>query len=136
MLLVSIGLSLFTVKMQQASRQREAVSSIRELLGWVGYDTGIRAPKWVRDLLGDDFLGNVSRAGLPTDAGVEHVKGLTQLQSLSLWGTKITDAGLVHLQGLTELQTLELEATQVTDAGVTEIQRTLPNCRIYRGHEM
>ena len=52
MLLVSIGLSWFTVKMQQASRQREAVEAIRELSGWVGYDTGIRAPKWVRDLFG------------------------------------------------------------------------------------
>ena len=33
----------------------------------------------------------------------------------------ITDAGLVHLKGLTNLQTLNLRSTQVTDASVAEL---------------
>jgi hypothetical protein len=41
-----------------------------------------------------------------TDAGLEHLKGLTALQELSLWRTPVTDAGLQHLKGLTGLRVL------------------------------
>lgn len=44
--------------------------------------------------------------------------------------TAITDAGLVHIKGLTELQDFELRYTQVTDAGVAELKKALPNCLI------
>ena len=36
----------------------------------------------------------------------EAAKGLTKLERLSLSSTKVTDAGLVHLKGLTNLETL------------------------------
>ena len=39
-----------------------------------------------------------------TDAGLEHLKGLTQLHKLGLNNTKVSDAGLEHLNGLTQLQ--------------------------------
>ena len=67
-----------------------------------------------------------------TDAGLVHLKGLTELQSLSMggYGSKITDAGLVHLKGLTKLQVLRLAGTKITDAGVAELQQALPNCEI------
>ena len=39
-----------------------------------------------------------------TDAGLEHLKGLTDLQTLELLHTKVTDAGLEHLEGLTRLR--------------------------------
>ena len=84
-----------------------------------------------------------------SDAGLEHLKGLTNLQSLYLDGTKITDSGLVHLKGLpnldnlwlpkqitdsglvhlkgmTNLQELRLVKHQITDAGVAELQDLLP----------
>ena len=49
--------------------------------------------------------------------GLVHLKGLTNLQSLTLMGrfdnsSQITDAGLVHLKGMTELQTLDLAFTK------------------------
>ena len=66
-----------------------------------------------------------------TDAGLVHLKGLTNLQTLNLDGTKITDAGLVHLKGLTSLETLSLNRTKVTDTGVAELQKALPDCKIY-----
>ena len=44
--------------------------------------------------------------------------------------TKITDAGLVHLKGLTNLQELDLSRTRTTDAGVAVLQKALPNCKI------
>ncbi len=65
-----------------------------------------------------------------TDAGLEHVKKLVHLERLFLDGTGVTDAGLEHLKGLTELRVLQLYATQVTDAGVANLQKALPNCKI------
>ena len=80
-----------------------------------------------------------------TDAGLEHLKGLTQLQSLSLMGAKVpdrlenlkglrklrelclmethvTNAGLEHLEGLSQLQVLDLAETKVTDAGLEHLK--------------
>ena len=67
-----------------------------------------------------------------TDAGLVHLKGLTNLQSLFLMKTQITDAGLVHLKELTNLQDLNLIETPITDSGVAELQKALPNCLIFR----
>jgi hypothetical protein len=52
------------------------------------------------------------------------------LQSLDLQETNVTDAGLKHLRGLTQLDSLDLRKTKVTDAGVANLQRALPNCKI------
>lgn len=96
------------------------------------------------------FFGNES----VTDAGLEHLKDLKQLQDLGvdklnitdaglqqlkqhptlkvlyLRNTKITDAGLEHLKGLSNLEALHLEGTMVTDAGVKSLQAALPKCQI------
>jgi hypothetical protein len=61
-----------------------------------------------------------------------HLKGLTGLQTFYLGKTQITDAGLVHLKGMAELQWLYLRSTQVTDAGVADLQKALPDCKIYK----
>ena len=53
-----------------------------------------------------------------SDAGLEHLEGLTQLQRLDLGGSKITDAGLQHLKGLLQVKSLDLSDTKVTDAGL------------------
>jgi hypothetical protein len=58
-----------------------------------------------------------------TDGGLAHLKGLTKLQAMFLTGTQVTDAGLEHLKGLTQLQTLRLDDTQVTDAGLVAAER-------------
>ncbi len=65
-----------------------------------------------------------------TDAGLVHLKGLTNLETLDLAFTKVTGAGLVHLKGLTNLETLWLTGTKVTDAGVASLKEALPNCAI------
>jgi Leucine-rich repeat (LRR) protein len=69
-----------------------------------------------------------------TDAGLVHLKGMTKLQELFLESTKITDSGLVHLKGLTSLVRLQLgtKNPKVTDAGVADLQKSLPNCKIYK----
>jgi hypothetical protein len=65
-----------------------------------------------------------------TDAGLRHLVGLTQLRELWLHSTAITDAGLPHLYNLSQLRVLTL-SKQVTPQGVAELQRALPDCKIY-----
>ena len=71
--------------------------------------------------------------GKVTDAGLVHLKRLTNLQQLFLGAPKITDAGLLHLTGLTKLIRIDLATTQITDAGVAELKKALPNCDFVRG---
>ncbi|MGO8753589.1 MAG: hypothetical protein ACLQNE_47250 [Thermoguttaceae bacterium] len=124
-------MSWVSVKIQRAKREKEAVGEIKKLGGVVFYDYQVDAkgneiqgaqpssPKWLRTLLGDDCFTNVVEVALDhtqvTDAGLAHLKGLTQLQQLSLDNTQVTDAGLEHLKGLTQLQTLFFDSTKVTD---------------------
>ena len=92
-------------------------------------------PPWLRRLLGDDFFTNVTKLDLMQteigDAALNDLEVLSELQSLSL-GERVSDAGLAHLRGLAQLQTLDLRKTQVTDAGIQGLQKSLPNCKICR----
>ena len=54
------------------------------------------------------------------DAGMTHLEGLP-LTALNLRGTQITDAGLRHLRGMTQLVVLAVPQTAVTDAGMADI---------------
>ncbi len=56
-----------------------------------------------------------------TDAGLEHLKGLTNVGSLNLSGTQVSDAGLCHLKGLSSLMDLDLANTQITDEGLKHL---------------
>ena len=121
---VAVVCSWFTVKMQQAQRQREVIAAI-ETEGEVYdvfFDYELDAdgnplpakpkppgPPWLRNLVGVDFLSDVT----------------------FLVCRRATDAELVHLKGLTSLETLWLHDTYVTDAGVQDLQKALPNCKIY-----
>ena len=57
---------------------------------------------------------------------------IASLQGLDLSSTQTTDAGLEHLKGLTNLEFVLLYKTNVTDEGVKKLQKALPNCEIYR----
>ena len=57
----------------------------------------------------------------------------TLVVHLNLQQTNVTDAGLEHLTGLTNLKLLWLNGTQVTDERVKEFQQALPNCVIEFG---
>ena len=63
------------------------------------------------------------------DAGLEHLEGFTDLESLGLRRTHITDAGLEHLKGLTNLRELYLSST-ITETGLNALRKTLSRTRI------
>ena len=166
MVVISLALGWFTARMKKAKRQKAAVSAIVSLSGLVVFDdqpddltaapTVSPVPRWLRNLLGDDFfrtavhvvafndasmeavreLPEIRRldfvGGPATDAGLVHVRGLSQLETLNLSDTQITDAGLKYLKGLTQLRELCLRGTSVTSEGVRKLQRSLPNCRVER----
>ena len=50
-----------------------------------------------------------------TDAGLAHLSGLVNLETLSICSARITSAGLASLHGLSKLQTLNVRRSGVTD---------------------
>ena len=66
-----------------------------------------------------------------TDAALEHVTKLTDLEWLNLFRASVTDDGLQHLAGLEKLQWLNLCGTRVTASGVACLRSQLPAAKIY-----
>ena len=151
-LVLSLPLSWFAVRMERARRQREAVEAIEQMGGSVMYDwerdpnrpdvlyVDHPVPSWALDLLGEDFFSNVthvsasfSRAGDYReihDTNLESFRGMNTLSHLDLSWTQMTDDGLNHLEHLTNLEFLDVTRTQVTPEGVEQLRKALPNCRI------
>ena len=136
---VAVPFSWLATEMSEARKQREAVTAIEKAGGEVVYDLQVDpssdsrmagaeppGPPWLRRLLGNDLLGTVTFVNLAgvgaSDARLEHLTRLTQLQWLWLSDTNVSDAGLEHLKGLTQLQSLGLERTKVTDLGLQHLK--------------
>lgn len=61
-----------------------------------------------------------------TDAGLARLTALSELEWLTLSGTRITNAGLAHLHRLASLKGLMLANTQVDQTGIAALRTTLP----------
>jgi hypothetical protein len=71
-LVVSVGMSWLAVRMEKLQRQREIIREIQKESGYIFYDYELDSsfdvipsaeppgPKWIRDLLGDDFFCSVT----------------------------------------------------------------------------
>jgi hypothetical protein len=64
-----------------------------------------------------------------TDAGLNGIAELANLEMLMLSGTRITDAGIVHLRGLTKLDDLSLNGTAVSGECLDDLSK-IKNLRI------
>ncbi len=121
---VAVPFSWLAVEMKAAREQKDAVEEIEKLGGQVGSSQPSERAS-LRGLLGDDLFRQVDLVTLiatpVTDADLEHLKGLSQLQWLNLGSTQVTDAGLAHIAGLTQLRELYLQSTQITDAGLAQL---------------
>ena len=56
-----------------------------------------------------------------TDAGLAHLPGCPDLNTLNLGGAKIDGSGLVHLRSATKMTWLSLACTNVSDAGLAHL---------------
>src|SRR4051812_46117493 len=90
-------------------------------------------PRWLVATLGPDFFADVYEVQLQEKGGDEtlaHIVPLKRLEYLYLEKSQVTDAGLAHLRGLTEIQFLQLgytgntntgTYTWITDAGIAHL---------------
>ena len=69
-----------------------------------------------------------------TDRGIRHLSSLKNLQKLVLYAPRTSsDAVVETVKGLPDLEEFYLSGTPVTEAGLSEIREALPNCRIGKG---
>jgi hypothetical protein len=124
MVAVALPFAWLAAELKVARKQKEAVEGIRNAGVAVAYDYECNpftsplplpgdkppGPAWLRKLLGDDLFADV--------------------WWIDFRGPEVSDAGLEHLKRLPQLQELDLRGTNVTDAGVKNLKQALPNCQI------
>ncbi|QEG02243.1 Serine/threonine-protein kinase PknD [Stieleria maiorica] len=70
-----------------------------------------------------------------TDAGLEHLRSLTDLVRVDLASCKVNDEGLVHLHSLENLQAVGLNSTAVSPAGMETLSEALSHRAVIQGPE-
>lgn len=100
-----------------------------EICGGGLTDAGV---KNIKDLTSLTLL-NLSQNSHLTDKSLEVISGLTQLVSLNVSNSRVTNMGLQHLKQLKNLKSLTLESCKVTANDIRKLQSTeLPNLVNYR----
>ncbi len=145
---VAVVCSWFSVRMQQARKQREAVEVIEKAGGGVTYESleGSSVPEWVRTLLGDDFFvdvhvvwGGYRLANLNSRLPLMDLDGRRAfmesrpprvLSNEPVFGGNETP----YFKGLTNLQTLFLDGSQITDAGLKHLEGLTKVTELYLNH--
>ncbi len=147
----AVACSWLAVRLLQLERQRQAIAAVEKSGGYVFYDYQISryvlidspdwenpppGPKWLRDLLGDDFFARVvvaqSIRGEVTDSDLEPIKQLSDLRMLEIGDTGVTDDAVGILKGLTKLEYLGIGGTKITESSERALQQVLPKCQISR----
>jgi hypothetical protein len=67
-----------------------------------------------------------------TDDGLAILKDLPKLKKLYIGAPGVTDRGIVHFKALTGLESLMLYGSKVTTAGVLELKRAMPGTTVRR----
>jgi hypothetical protein len=129
-----IACAFAAARFYRACKQREAVEAITRSGGkvWYGFEYDGKAfqekiPEqppvrvWLSRWVGKDFVEDVLEASVRTDAGLEVVGDLPQLEGLDLWFSDATDRGLANLKALKRLRILSLEATKITDGSLKHV---------------
>jgi hypothetical protein len=87
--------------------------------------------EWTRYFAAFPKLRQIGLSGTPlSDAGLDSLKDIAELDALILSGTKITDAGLAQLAGCKKLQLLAVDGTGVTRAGIAALRKALPQLEV------
>lgn len=102
------GLTLWFLGSQITDASLDRLSQLNEISALLFFDTDI------------------------TDAGLSRIKDFKGLTMLYLGQPKVTDTGLTHLKEATQLRVLNFRGTMGTDASIADLQKALPNCKIYK----
>lgn len=97
--------------------EREALAAISKAGGRVQVDSEYRVTRVILE-------SNNTNDDLKVLAACE------RLTSLQIGSSKITDAGIEHLKGLSKLATITISASGLTPEGIAALRTALPNCRI------
>ena len=136
-------------RVNKARQQARAVAAVKSHGGWVHFDyefvggklTKGRepwAPRWLREILGDEFFREIEYVSLVYDDSTgkrydnENFSSCDDLlallvrqpgiKKLFLHGTQATDTGLEHVGKMTGLDALYFwDATSITDAGAAHL---------------
>ena len=124
-LVLSLPLSWFAVRMERARRQREAVEAIERTGGFVTLDPiEPWAPSWACTLLGSDFFVDVVQARCSKNFGdteAAHLKALPRLNELGLTMSKITTVGYGCFRELAGLKKLSLNFMPIKDCDFEQV---------------
>ena len=155
LLFVAVLSVWLAVKVNDAHRRQAALAAIKEAGGaiihretWstrisqrgaVGGESAKGAPRWLRNLFGNEYFIDVAVVDLDSgyghvdDAVLPKVAWLRTLEILILDSPNITDAGIAHVSELSRLRELVLVRTQVTDDGLARLARVpgLASLKIY-----
>ncbi len=82
-------------------------------------DAGVET---IKNLTNLEYL-SLSRARRVSDDGVKHLIALTNLNRLNLRDTAVTDEGVKFLTDLTQLEYLNLDGTKITDACLPDLKQ-------------
>lgn len=137
--------------MDVVHRQDLAVEKLAEKDGFT--QGRVWGPKWLRGWLGNHYFTKIVMVDLQysgkftdddlkvlvdlptverlyladnpkiTDAGLDHLRGLTEVRRLALWNTGITDAGLAKLDHMQKLEALDVNTTKVTLPGLARFAK-------------
>ena len=86
------------------------------VMGMVGCGGGAKVDEPPAQAVETDLIAALEKLG----AKIERNDNGDVVTVRCSWNETLTDAGLVHLKGMTNLQTLDLQRTKVTDAGLVK----------------
>jgi len=147
---VALPFSWLAVEMKRAREQRDLVDEIQKGGGNVIYDWRLdtnhaflpnaqpKRPLWLRDLLEDDFFGEVASVYFVgslsqfTEARQGRLRRLNQIKRLMLFGysEQATDTDLKCLTGLPKLRELYCFTNRDPSSEMQKLQQALPNCEV------
>jgi Spy/CpxP family protein refolding chaperone len=79
---------------------------------------------------GDYRITRVILEANATNDDLKFLAACERLNYLQIGSPKITDAGIEHLKGLSKLATMTIVTSGLTPEGITSLRTALPNCRI------
>ena len=123
-----LGVQQQRVELLLAEVTEEGAHTCKDVTG--ALDAAVSFP-WLGGCTAAQLEGRLDPGGRSRpDAGLGHLRGLTNLRMLSLINTQVTDEGLEHLEGLPNLADLHLRDTQVSEEGAKNLQELMPRCEV------